>query len=1045
MRTRVPLNVSGLTPELRAAAERAAGKMGLSLEDWMRLMASETGENYGADRERRDQGYDAGGGYQRSEAPRWSGYSRIPGNRMRESVQSAPWSEPRVSRDAYGATALISDLHLRIEDAEKRQSESAETLTATLQSLTERLETSENLKAATDQAMRAAAEAFETTSREQTSAFEALETSVSGLVSRLEETSAQANAALSATNVLSSFEATIADLKERVAASTARSAETDARASDAARALTETLGQTAQRVAAFEERHNGLAAEQNRARGVMESFDQALASLKALAEQGETRSQQHAADVGASLGSINERLAGFEERQAAAARELQKAVDDAAASHARETSAIGERLKELDARYAAAARSMEGGIANVTGRQDGEYRALADRLGVIEERNAETARHLKDSLIKLLQRWEDRGADPTVQALKSQSDEIRSVGAAVQAQANLSRSHDDALKSLESRLAEAEERLTARMREQVDADVTSLKAYTASVEDHARRLQMLEASGAEAMEPLRAALSDSTALVSEQARRLDALEGEIAALKSAPPQAFVSEEAQNRFGAIEHQLQSVVAQLGATQEAGHAGQDQLAAIHARLENAVSRLETLERGQPVIAPVMDAPAAEAPIPEAPVAEVVVEPPPPPPPPPVEEPVIEVAEPAPMSAAAGSATAAERDAAVAEVLGRPDDPPTRKTDDFLAAARRAAQAAAAAEADALTSRGTDKARGVKKASATETPWLRVLLLAGLLAVAGYLAYQFVLKKPPAPNTGPAPVSVTPAPVTPAAGDPTPAPSGAPFDELPPAPTTGVPPAASPEGTPAPEQHSATDAPPLVPVNAPKAEATPTAAPTPAAAEPTAPPKSKIDQLKVDAEAGDARAQFELGLRYAEGEGVKADNKEAAKWMMRAAEAGIPPAQFRMGVMFERGQGVPRDTGQAKSWYQRAANAGNRKAMYNLAVLLSDGSAGKPDYKSAAEWFLAAAELGVKDSQYNIALLYERGLGVEVNLVEAYKWYAAAAAQGDKESGERAIALESRMKPDDVSKAKQMAADFKPKPVNAAANDTPTLKEK
>jgi hypothetical protein len=68
MRTRVPLNVSGLTPELRAAAERAAGKMGLSLEDWMRLMASETGENYGADRERRDQGYDAGGGYQRSEA-----------------------------------------------------------------------------------------------------------------------------------------------------------------------------------------------------------------------------------------------------------------------------------------------------------------------------------------------------------------------------------------------------------------------------------------------------------------------------------------------------------------------------------------------------------------------------------------------------------------------------------------------------------------------------------------------------------------------------------------------------------------------------------------------------------------------------------------------------------------------------------------------------------------------------------------------------------------------------------------------------------------
>ena len=64
--------------------------------------------------------------------------------------------------------------------------------------------------------------------------------------------------------------------------------------------------------------------------------------------------------------------------------------------------------------------------------------------------------------------------------------------------------------------------------------------------------------------------------------------------------------------------------------------------------------------------------------------------------------------------------------------------------------------------------------------------------------------------------------------------------------------------------------------------------------------------------------------------------------------------------------------------------------------------------------------------------------------MNLIEAYKWYAAAAAQGDTDAAARAAALEGRMPEADAAAARQAAADFKAKPLNAAANDVPSLEE-
>ncbi|MEK9669686.1 MAG: tetratricopeptide repeat protein, partial [Gammaproteobacteria bacterium] len=68
---------------------------------------------------------------------------------------------------------------------------------------------------------------------------------------------------------------------------------------------------------------------------------------------------------------------------------------------------------------------------------------------------------------------------------------------------------------------------------------------------------------------------------------------------------------------------------------------------------------------------------------------------------------------------------------------------------------------------------------------------------------------------------------------------------------------------------------------------------------------------------AERGDARAQFTLGMLYAEGEGVPQDYKTALKWFTRAAEQGIARAQFNLGKLYAEGEGVPQDYKTALKW--------------------------------------------------------------------------------------------------------------------------------
>jgi TPR repeat protein len=56
----------------------------------------------------------------------------------------------------------------------------------------------------------------------------------------------------------------------------------------------------------------------------------------------------------------------------------------------------------------------------------------------------------------------------------------------------------------------------------------------------------------------------------------------------------------------------------------------------------------------------------------------------------------------------------------------------------------------------------------------------------------------------------------------------------------------------------------------------------------------------QYRKAADQGNARAQFNLGVLYANGQGVAQDYAEAARWYRKAADQGHADAQNNLGLL-------------------------------------------------------------------------------------------------------------------------------------------------
>lgn len=155
--------------------------------------------------------------------------------------------------------------------------------------------------------------------------------------------------------------------------------------------------------------------------------------------------------------------------------------------------------------------------------------------------------------------------------------------------------------------------------------------------------------------------------------------------------------------------------------------------------------------------------------------------------------------------------------------------------------------------------------------------------------------------------------------------------------------------------------------------------------------------ISELTPPAAAGEAEAQFYLGVMYAAGWGTVADPAVARSWYERAADQGFAKAEHNLGALYRDGVGLARDPVQARIWFERAATHSSARAAAALGTMYYRGDGGARDFAAAADWWRRAFEGGEADAGYNLGIAYRRGVGVNRDFVMAAKCWQRAARAG------------------------------------------------
>jgi hypothetical protein len=96
--------------------------------------------------------------------------------------------------------------------------------------------------------------------------------------------------------------------------------------------------------------------------------------------------------------------------------------------------------------------------------------------------------------------------------------------------------------------------------------------------------------------------------------------------------------------------------------------------------------------------------------------------------------------------------------------------------------------------------------------------------------------------------------------------------------------------------------------------------------------------LPDLRKLAGQGDADAQWQMGVRYHNGEGVPHDDVQAMQWFLRAAEQGHATAQATLGAYYWAGRGVPQDLSKAYFWSALALAQGDENSKSRLEGLAS-----------------------------------------------------------------------------------------------------------
>ncbi len=139
--------------------------------------------------------------------------------------------------------------------------------------------------------------------------------------------------------------------------------------------------------------------------------------------------------------------------------------------------------------------------------------------------------------------------------------------------------------------------------------------------------------------------------------------------------------------------------------------------------------------------------------------------------------------------------------------------------------------------------------------------------------------------------------------------------------------------------------------------------------------------VHWYQLSAEQGYSRAQYDLGLCYAEGDGVEQDEEKGLELLRAAADQGYNLAKYELAGLYARGIGAPRNQMDQPLELLESVARSSSKSLTGVTKWAYDG----------------------------ILFRYQYGIGTEPDLVMAAEWYCQAAGEGVWE-----YSLEDKLEP-------------------------------
>ena len=201
--------------------------------------------------------------------------------------------------------------------------------------------------------------------------------------------------------------------------------------------------------------------------------------------------------------------------------------------------------------------------------------------------------------------------------------------------------------------------------------------------------------------------------------------------------------------------------------------------------------------------------------------------------------------------------------------------------------------------------------------------------------------------------------------------------------------------------------------------------------------------LSELTSASEAGEAAAQYYLGVLYSHGEAVARNYRTAARWYEKAASQGHSDAQFNLGLLYYKASGRPglatsvdRAPDLAARWFERAADDGHPMAAYLLCQLVDNGRVSTRDAERALALCRLAADAGIAGAQFNTGLLLAELSAEIATWREAYTWFLLARRANYPGAQQNLEALARHLNDTDIAVARAAADAWQPSPPSPAS---------